>query len=261
MGASVENLILTLHNYTSNSQKVRLKMVLNNGSIEDQFSSESQEPPFSFHNYSKNCISKPMLPNSQPMLTNSQPIFPNLQPILPSSKPIIPNSLPIIYPNSQDSQPIFSNSQSISHNSQPIIPNSQLVFLDPQQWSINSSNLQLLPSNNTASQQWSLDSQHLSPNKTNSIIQNSPNSSISHQFLTNSQQRHPTSQGWSPKALEGGQTPQSSGACVGHSRSFGRQISIFSLLILREARKMTDADIEQMTQIVLQAEKENQQIS
>jgi len=123
-----------------------------------------------------------------------------------------------------------------------------------------------LPSNNTASQQWSLDSQHLSPNKTNSIIQNSPNSSISHQFLTNSQQRHPTSQGWSPKASQDGQTPsttshQSSGACVGNSRAFGRQISIFSLLILREARKMTDADIEQMTQIVLQAEKENQQIS
>merc|ERR1711973_535678 len=140
-------------------------MVLNNGSIEDQFSSESQEPPFSFHNYSKNCISKPMLPNSQPMLPNPQPIIPNLQPILPSS---------------------------------------QLVFLDSQQWSINSSNLQLLPSNNTASQQWSLDSQHLSPNKTSSIIQNSPNSSISRQFLTNSQQRHPTSQGWSPNALQGG---------------------------------------------------------
>merc|ERR1711973_86075 len=210
MGASVENLILTLHNYTSNSQKVRLKMVLNNGSIEDQFSSESQEPPFSFHNYSKNCISKPMLPNSQPMLPNSQPIFPNLQPILPNSKPIIPNS--------------------------------QLVFLDSQQWSIISSNLQLLPSNNTASQQWSLDSQHLSPNKTSSIIQNSPNSSISHQFLTNSQQRHPTSQGWSPNALQGGQTPsttshQSSGACAGNSRAFGRQISIFSLLIMREGRQ------------------------
>merc|ERR1711973_385165 len=265
MGASVENLILTLHNYTSNSQKVRLKMVLNNGTIEDQFSSESQEPPFSFHNYSKNCISKPMLPNSKPMLPNSQPIFPNLQPILPSSKPIIPNSLPI-YPNSKDSQPIFANSQPIPHNSQPIIPNSQLVFLDSQQWSTNSSNLQLLPSNNTASQQWSLDSQHLSPNKTSSIIQNSPYSSISRQFLTNSQQRHPTSQGWSPKASQDGQTPsttshQSSGACVGNSRAFGRQISIFSLLILREARKMTDADIEQMTQIVLQAEKENQQIS
>merc|ERR1711973_282764 len=104
MGASVENLILTLHNYTSNSQKVRLKMVLNNGTIEDQFCSESQEPPFSFHNYSKNCISKPMLPNSKPMLPNSQPIFPNLQPI---------------YPNSQDSQPIFANSQPIPHNSQP----------------------------------------------------------------------------------------------------------------------------------------------
>merc|ERR1711973_917326 len=227
MGASVENLILTLHNYTSNSQKVRLKMVLNNGTIEDQFCSESQEPPFSFHNYSKNCISKPMLPNSKPMLPNSQPIFPNLQPI---------------YPNSQDSQPIFANSQPIPHNSQPIIPNSQLVFLDCQQWSINSSNLQLLPSNNTASQQWSLDSQHLSPNKTSSIIQNSPNSSISRQFLTNSQQRHPTNQGWSPNALQGGQTPsttshQSSGACVGNSRAFGRQISIFSLLIMREGRQ------------------------
>merc|ERR1711973_912269 len=202
-------------------------MVLNNGSIEDQFSSESQEPPFSFHNYSKNCISKPMLPNSQPMLPNPQPIIPNLQPILPSS---------------------------------------QLVFLDCQQWSINSSNLQLLPSNNTASQQWSPESQHLSPNKASSIIQNSPNSSISRQFLTNSQQRHSTSQDWSPKASQDGQTPsttshQSSGACVGNSRAFGRQISIFSLLILREARKMTDADIEQMTQIVLQAEKENQQIS
>merc|ERR1711973_809067 len=95
MGASVENLILTLHNYTSNSQKERLKMVLNNGTIEHQFCSESQEPPFSFHNYSKNCISKPMLPNSQPMLPNSQPIL----------------------PNSKDSQPIFSNSQ--------------LVFLGP----------------------------------------------------------------------------------------------------------------------------------
>merc|ERR1712242_434490 len=200
---SVENLILTLHNYTRNSQKERLKMVLNNGSIEDQFCSESQEPPFSFHNYSKNCISKPMLPNSQPMLTNSQPIllnsrsiYPNSQPISHNSQPIIPNSLPI-YPNSQDSQPIFANSQPISHNSQPMIPNSQPVFLDSQQWSINSSNLQLLPSNNTASQQWSLDSQHLSPNKTSSIIQNSPNRSISRQFLTNSQQRHPTSQGWS----------------------------------------------------------------
>merc|ERR1711973_910507 len=98
MGASVENLILTLHNYTSNSQKERLEMVLNNGSIEDQFCSESQEPPFSFHNYSKNCISKPILTNSQPMLPNSQPIIPNSQPI---------------YPNSQDSQPIFANSQPI----------------------------------------------------------------------------------------------------------------------------------------------------
>merc|ERR1711973_1011567 len=95
---------------------------------------------------------------------------------------------------------------------------------------------------NTASQQWSLDSQHLSPNKTSSIIQNSPNSSISRQILTNSQQRHPTSQGWSPKASQDGQSPsttshQSSGACVGNSRAFGRQISIFSLLIMREGRQ------------------------
>merc|ERR1711973_570992 len=113
MGASVENLILTLHNYTSNSQKERLKMVLNNGTIEHQFCSESQEPPFSFHNYSKNCISKPMLPNSQPMLPNSQPILPNSKPIILNSQPIIPNSQPI-YPNSKDSQPIFANSQPIS---------------------------------------------------------------------------------------------------------------------------------------------------
>jgi len=117
-----------------------------------------------------------------------------------------------------------------------------------------------LPSNNNTSQQWSSESQHLSPNKANSIIQNSPSSIILHQFLTNSQQPH------SPNASQGGQTPlatsqQSSGASIGHSRTFGRQISIFSLLILREARKMTDSDIEQMTQIVLQAEKENQQIS
>ena len=144
-------------------------MVLNNRCIEDQFRSEGQESPFSFHNYSKNCISQPILPSSQPILPNSQPIIPNSQPMLHNSKPIIPNSQPI-YPNSQDSQPIFANSQ-------------------------------------------------------------------------------PTT------------SHQSSGACVGNSRAFGRQISIFSLLILREARKMTDADIEQMTQIVLQTEKENQQIS
>merc|ERR1712200_194951 len=144
----------------------RLKMVLNNRCIEDQFRSEGQESPFSFHNYSKNCISQPILPSSQPILPNSQPIIPNsqpmlhnLQPMLHNSKPIIPNSQPILpnpqptYPNSQDSQPIFANSQ-------------------------------------------------------------------------------PTT------------SHQSSGACVGNSRAFGRQISIFSLLILREARKMTDADIE-----------------
>merc|ERR1712200_352300 len=137
----------------------RLKMVLNNRCIEDQFRSEGQESPFSFHNYSKNCISQPILPSSQPILPNSQPIIPNSQPMLHNLQPM-----------SQDSQPIFANSQ--------------------------------------------------------------PNTSH-----------------------------QSSGVSVGNSRAFGRQISIFSLLILREARKMTDADIEQMTQIVLQAEKENQQIS
>merc|ERR1712200_140224 len=171
----------------------RLKMVLNNRCIEDQFRSEGQESPFSFHNYSKNCISQPILPSSQPILPNSQPIIPNsqpmlhnLQPMLHNSKPIIPNSQPI-YPNSQDSQPIFANPQ-------PTYPNSQ-------------------------------DSQPI---------------------FANSQ---PTT------------SRQSSGACVGNSRAFGRQISIFSLLILREAHKMTDADIEQMTQIVLQTEKENQQIS
>merc|ERR1712200_90046 len=167
MGASVTNLILTLqlHNYHKQlHNKGRLEMVLNNGCIEDQFSSESQESPFSFHNYSKNCISKPMLPNSELMLPNPRPIYPNSQnsqPMLHNSKPIILNSQQI-YPNSQDSQPILPNSQ--------------------------------------------------------------PNTSH-----------------------------QSSGVSVGNSRAFGRQISIFSLLILREARKMTDADIEQMTQIVLQA--------
>jgi len=189
-------------------------MVLNNRCIEDQFRSEGQESPFSFHNYSKNCISQPILPSSQPILPNSQPIIPNsqpmlhnLQPMLHNSKPIIPNSQPIL-PNSQDSQPIFANSQPIIpnsqpmlHNSKPIIPNSQPIY---------------------------------------------PNSQDSQPIFANSQ----------PNTSH-----QSSGVSVGNSRAFGRQISIFSLLILREARKMTDADIEQMTQIVLQAEKENQQIS
>merc|ERR1712200_195223 len=174
----------------------RLKMVLNNGCIEDQFRSEGQESPFSFHNYSKNCISQPILPSSQPILPNSQPIIPNsqpmlhnLQPMLHNSKPIIPNSQPIL-PNSQ---PIFLNSQPMLHNPKPIILNSQPIY---------------------------------------------PNSQDSQPIFANSQ----------PNTSH-----QSSGVSVGNSRAFGRQISIFSLLILREARKMTDADIEQMTQIVLQA--------
>merc|ERR1712200_63492 len=130
MGASVTNLILTLqlHNYHKQlHNKGRLEMVLNNGCIEDQFSSESQESPFSFHNYSKNCISKPMLPNSELMLPNSRPLYPNSedsQPLLPNSKPMLSNSQPMlsnsqpmlpnfqpIYPNSQDSQPILPNSK------------------------------------------------------------------------------------------------------------------------------------------------------
>merc|ERR1711922_52136 len=127
-------------------------------------------------------------------------------------------------------------------NSKPIIPNSQPILPNSQ------------------------DSQPIFDNS-KPIIPNSqpiyPNSQDSQPIFANPQPTYPNSQDSQPIFANSQPTTsrQSSGACVGNSRAFGRQIGIFSLLILREARKMTDADIEQMTQIVLQAEKENQQIS
>merc|ERR1712062_499053 len=118
------------------------------------------------------------------------------------------------------------------HNSKPIIPNSQPILPNSQ------------------------DSQPIFANSQPIIPNSQPMLHNSKPIIPNSQPIYPNSQDSQPTTSH-----QSSGACVGNSRAFGRQISIFSLLILREARKMTDADIEQMTQIVLQTEKENQQIS